>query len=166
MAMPQCSYLAKGAKRPSHTSNTIKFDRIPFDPCNSIKTFDLCPLDQKNSTYLQPPIAIYNPQTLKFQVALPTLSNCLHEYYKTFTSFREKRGTIIPYVIYVVGDFNPSKINWVNLSSSQSIDMEFLDLVADLGLNQFITVPTRIKGNTLDILFSTCDELCYSVYNN
>ena len=31
--------------------------------------------------------------------------------------------------------------------------MEFLDLVADLGLNQFITVPTHIKGNTLDLLF-------------
>ena len=108
---------------------------------------------------------IYNPQTPKFQVALPTLSNCLHEYYKIFTSFREKRGTNIPYVIYVVGDFNLPKINWVNLSSSQSTDMEFLDLVADLGLNQFITVPTHIKGNTLDLLFSTCDELCYSVYN-
>ena len=55
MAMPQCCYLAKGAKRPSHTTNTLKFDRIPFDPCNSIKRFDLCPFDQKNSTYLQPP---------------------------------------------------------------------------------------------------------------
>ena len=55
MAMPQCCYLAKGAKRPSHTTNTIKFDRIPFDPCNSIKRFDLCPFDQKKSTYLQPP---------------------------------------------------------------------------------------------------------------
>ena len=53
--MPQCCYLAKGAKRPSHTTNTIKFDRIPFDPCNSIKRFDLSPFDQKNSTYLQPP---------------------------------------------------------------------------------------------------------------
>ena len=55
MAMPQCCYLAKGAKRPSHTTNTIKFDRIQFDPCNSIKRFDLCPFNQKNSTYLQPP---------------------------------------------------------------------------------------------------------------
>ena len=27
MAMTQCCYLAKGAKRPSHTTNTIKFDR-------------------------------------------------------------------------------------------------------------------------------------------
>ena len=56
MAMPQCCYLAKGAKRPSHTTNTIKFDRIPFESCNSIKRFDLCPFDQKNSTSLQPPI--------------------------------------------------------------------------------------------------------------
>ena len=55
LAMPQCCYLAKGAKRPSHTTNTIKFDLIPFDPCNSIKSSDLCPFDQKNSTYLQPP---------------------------------------------------------------------------------------------------------------
>ena len=40
--MPQSCYLAKGAKRPSHTTNTIKFDRVSFDPCNSIKRFDLC----------------------------------------------------------------------------------------------------------------------------
>ena len=53
--LPQCCYLAKEAKRPSHTTSTIKFDRIPFDPCNSIKRFDLCPFAQKNSTYLQPP---------------------------------------------------------------------------------------------------------------
>ena len=56
MAMPQCCYLAKGAKRPSHTTNTINFDCIPFDPCNSIKRFDLRPFDRKNSTYLQPPL--------------------------------------------------------------------------------------------------------------
>ena len=56
MAVPQSCYLAKGAKRSSHTTNTIKFDRIPFDPCNSIKRFDLSPFDEKNSTFLQPPL--------------------------------------------------------------------------------------------------------------
>ena len=56
MAMLQCCDLAKGAKRPSHTTITIKFDRIPFDPCNSIQRFEHCPFDQKNSTYLQPPL--------------------------------------------------------------------------------------------------------------
>ena len=55
LAMPQCCYLAKGAKRPSHTTNAIKFVRNPFDLCNSIKRFDLCPFDQKKSTYLQSP---------------------------------------------------------------------------------------------------------------
>ena len=53
MAMPQCRYLAKEAKRSSHTTNTIKFDRIPFDPCNSIKRFELFPFDQTILTYLQ-----------------------------------------------------------------------------------------------------------------
>ena len=69
MAMPQCCYLAKGAKRPSHTANTIKFDRIPFDPRNSIKRFDLCPFDQKNSTYLQRlPVTWLNAIWLNFFV--------------------------------------------------------------------------------------------------
>ena len=71
MAMPQCCYLAKGAKRPSHTTNTIKFDRIPFDPCNSIKRFDLSPFDQKNSTYLQPP--------RKFSHRISTIVYCRRE---------------------------------------------------------------------------------------
>ena len=40
-------------------TNCIKpIDIKPSDhlPCNSSKRFDLCPFDQKNSTYLQPPI--------------------------------------------------------------------------------------------------------------
>ena len=38
--------------------NSIKrFDLCPFDKKNSIKRFDLCPFDKKNSTYLQPPNA-------------------------------------------------------------------------------------------------------------
>ena len=65
MAMPQCCYLAKGAKRPSHTPNTIKFDRIPFYPCNSIKRFDLSPFDQKNSTYLQPPSNVHMDEIVR-----------------------------------------------------------------------------------------------------
>ena len=68
MTMPQCCYLAKGAKRPSHTTNTIKIDRIPLDPCNSIKRFDLCPFDLKNSTYLRLPVTWLNTMWLKFFV--------------------------------------------------------------------------------------------------
>ena len=32
-----------------------QFTQHPHHPCNSIKRFDLCPFEQKNSTYLQPP---------------------------------------------------------------------------------------------------------------
>ena len=73
MAMPQCCYLAKGAKRPSHTTNTTKFDRIPFDPCNSIKRFDLSPFDQKNSTYLQPPICPVRSLTYRLKSSGPKI---------------------------------------------------------------------------------------------
>ena len=78
MAMPQCCYLAKGAKRPSHTTKTIKFDRIPFDPCNSIKRFDLCPFDQKNSTYLQPPNFFVESFGLKILSQVTTKLSQLH----------------------------------------------------------------------------------------
>ena len=67
MAMHQCCYFAKGAKRPSHTTNTIKFDRIPFDRCNSIISFDLCPFDQKNLTGLQSP---YSDLIYVFKIAI------------------------------------------------------------------------------------------------
>ena len=49
------NHLLFNLKKCSITTNTKKFDRIPFDPCNSIKRYDLCLFDQNNSTYLQPP---------------------------------------------------------------------------------------------------------------
>ena len=100
MAMPQCCYLAKGAKRPSHTTNTIKFDRIPFDPCNSIKRFDLSPFDQKNSTYLQPPqFFIWNVDHLFFSYyiggkiqKISKFSKMLSEItFATFIQFQSKK---------------------------------------------------------------------------
>ena len=87
MAMPQCCYLAKGAKRPSHTTNTIKFDRIPFDPSNSIERFDLCPFDQKNSTYLQPP---WNPLLQKAANLLIVVRTTEH-----FTETRDENFTAL-----------------------------------------------------------------------
>ena len=78
MAMPQCCYLAEGAKRPSHTTNTIKFDRIPFDPSNSIKRFDLCLFDQKNSTCLQPPNFFVESFGLKILSQVSTKLSQLH----------------------------------------------------------------------------------------
>ena len=88
MAMPQCCYLAKGAKRPSHTTNTIKFDRIAFDPCHSIKRFDLCPFDQKNSNCLQPPETI--KEAIDEHKAVPT-KNVIH-WVATFAGLKRPGG--------------------------------------------------------------------------
>ena len=89
MALPQCCYLAKGAMRPSHTTNTIKFDRIPFDPCNSNKRFDLCPFDQKNSTYLQPPVQRQTNKTaseMLSQIQIIAISEAIQQ--KPITTIR------------------------------------------------------------------------------
>ena len=101
--MPQCCYLAKGAKRPSHTTNTIKFDRIPFDPCNSIKRFDLCLFDQKNSTYLHPPLARNNPHSLRLEFALMSVKN-----FRTFVIHSRNQ---------ILGNFDVDKLCPIFLSS-------------------------------------------------
>ena len=119
MAMPQCCYLAKGAKRPSHTTNTINFYRIPFDPCNSIKKFDLCPFDQKNPTYLQPPVSkhvvsvlrniwppalLYTNQVLMF----------LHSTARSADILNPSNLAIIPQHINIVRLFLVHKLSIVN----------------------------------------------------
>ena len=104
MAMPQCCYLTKGAKRPSHTTKKIKFDRIPFDPCNSIKRFDLYPFDQKNSTYLQPPNTIWfnffvESFGLKFLSQVTTKLNQLHSNSRN-KYVNSRKYHIVAYAVY------------------------------------------------------------------
>ena len=52
----------------------------------------------------------------------------------------------------IVGDFNLSKTSWPDGNTACSIEKGFIDLFNDLGLEQLISVPTHIAGNTLDIL--------------
>ena len=92
--MPQCCYLAKGAKRPSHTTNTIKFDRIQFDPCNSIKRFDLCRFDQKNSTYLQPPNWRQQKLSKKLKIEKKTSDFFFEISGKSHSAKKCRRGTL------------------------------------------------------------------------
>ena len=54
----------------------------------------------------------------------------------------------------LVGDFNLSKTKWPIASSSCSIEKGFIDMFNDFGLQQLITKPTHIAGNTLDLLLS------------
>ena len=55
----------------------------------------------------------------------------------------------------IVGDFNLNGIDWVTGNTRGSIEREFLNGFADLGLTQCINTVTHTKGNTLDILLTT-----------
>ena len=55
----------------------------------------------------------------------------------------------------IVGDFNLNGIDWATGNTRSSIEREFLNGFADLGLIQCINTAPHTKGNTLDILLTT-----------
>ena len=54
----------------------------------------------------------------------------------------------------VIGDFNLKGVNWNTGISNSSLENEFLNGFADLGLLQCINVATHNKGNILNILLT------------
>ena len=59
-----------------------------------------------------------------------------------------------PPKVFVVGDFNLSRVSWTAMSSPASIEQAFVDSFNELGLKQLIENPTHIKDNILDILLT------------
>ena len=55
----------------------------------------------------------------------------------------------------IIGDFNLNGIDWASGCTRSSMEKEFLNGFADLGLIQNINVATHNKGKTLDILLTT-----------
>ena len=60
--------MTKVIKPSDFKPNGIKPSDHLSDPCNSIKRFDICPFDQKNSTYSQPPA---NESILQAGISIP-----------------------------------------------------------------------------------------------
>ena len=54
----------------------------------------------------------------------------------------------------VIGDFNLKGVNWDMGNSTNTVENEFVNGFADLGLMQCINAPTHNKGKTLDILLT------------
>ena len=52
----------------------------------------------------------------------------------------------------LMGDFNLNKTAWPDAITSSGLEKDFIDMFNDFGLEQLITEPTHIDGNTLDIL--------------
>ena len=70
--------------------------------------------------------------------------------------------------VILIGDPNPPAANWSldhptpTVNGSQLEEM-FCDLVGDNFLQQFITGPTHVRGNTLDLLLCNCPEIIKNV---
>ena len=72
-----------------------------------------------------------------------------------------------PRKIFIVGDFNLSGVAWpisANQDISRGIEKLFVDSFEDRGLDQCLTVPTHIKGRTLDILLTNSQSLISSLH--
>lgn len=63
--------------------------------------------------------------------------------------------------VVVVGDFNFRSIDWVNMNWPSSCD-EFMEVVFDCGLIQFVYEPTRFE-NCLDLVFGKEDSTVINV---
>ena len=63
-----------------------------------------------------------------------------------------------PPKVFLVGDFNLSRVSWSDLNSPIPIEQAFVDSFNELGLKQCISRPTHLKGNTLDILLTNFDD--------
>ena len=82
-----------------------------------------------------------------------------HSFLNTIKSFYKVRN---PRKIFVIGDMNLREVSWP-MSDGQVINSRierlFVDSIDELGLDQCITVPTHIKGRTLDILVTNSKPL-------
>jgi len=100
-------------------------------------------------SFYRPPDLSTDP-ILQLQLSLNTLT---------------RRFTDLPNII-VMGDFNLPGINWLDgygqLGPHPSYGVElnnlFLDVINDIGLNQFVNTPTR-NNNVLDLVLSTSSNI-------
>lgn len=59
----------------------------------------------------------------------------------------------------ILGDFNFPDIGWETLSGTSPHSNYFCDLMYKFNLNQFVSHPTHVKGNILDIVLSNDPDL-------
>ena len=55
----------------------------------------------------------------------------------------------------IVGDFNFPDINWSSLTGSSSLSNSFCEFVFDCNLTQHVMHPTHVRGNILDLVFTS-----------
>ena len=58
-----------------------------------------------------------------------------------------------------IGDINLNKVDWPEGTSSNQLQMKFVNLFNDLGFLQLIHEPTHEDGNTLDLLWCNSTQI-------
>ena len=109
-------------------------------------------------------IVVYRPPpSLKFCFSNHILMESISIYFNNFKTFCLKRGLNSNFELYVVGDFNMPKVAWACLSSYSSSDNVLLDFFMDLGVNQIINEATHIRGNCLDLIFTSLESISFNL---
>ena len=65
--------------------------------------------------------------------------------------------------LILTGDFNLPDINWSSLTSSTQASSLFSDFVYAKNLTQLVHDTTHIRGGTLDLVLSSCEDLVQRV---
>ena len=98
-----------------------------------------------------------------FHFNIELLTDCLNEYLMKTKCLVSNYSPKTTFNIYVIGDFNLHGINWETLTSINSQEVKFLDLIDELVLSQFVSGPTQKGHNTLDLILSIVEQLPVSI---
>ena len=66
--------------------------------------------------------------------------------------------------IILIGDINLNQVNWPDVSTSNSIQSNFLDTFSDINFEQLIKSPTHSDGRILDLLLTTAPEIISDIF--
>ena len=109
-------------------------------------------------------ILIYKPPVgSPFHFNIELLTDCLNENLAKIKCLVSNYSPTTTVNFYGLGDFNPPGINWETLTSINSQEVKFLDILDKLNLNQFVSGPTHKDHKMLDLILSNVDQLPLSI---
>ena len=68
-----------------------------------------------------------------------------------------------PNQLIVLGDFNYPDICWSSMIGSTTISYLFCEAVFNANLSQLINVPMHVKGNILDLVLTSDEDMVYCI---
>ena len=106
----------------------------------------------------------FPPSTSEYRIDCKVLTSCLHSYNTKFATMSYQCGFGEDYILYILGDFNFPEIDWINLTSSNTNEQEFIETSDLLAVSQLIDTPTHKLGNILDLILTNDDTSFFNVH--